>query len=55
MEQQRWHSLQIEAVFQKLGSGNAGLAETEAKERLEKNGQNRFLEMRREPWYAMLF
>ena len=54
METQRWHSLKIDEVFQKLGSRNAGLDEGEAKERLEKMGQNKLVEMRRDPWYAML-
>jgi len=54
METQKWHSLQIDAVFQELRSGNAGLGENEAKVRLEKIGQNKLVEMKRDQWYSML-
>ena len=54
MEQQKWHSLQIEAVFRELGSGNSGLGESEAAKRLAKIGQNKLVEAKRDPWYAML-
>ncbi|MCX6771150.1 MAG: calcium-translocating P-type ATPase, PMCA-type [Candidatus Micrarchaeota archaeon] len=54
MEQQKWHSLQIEAVFRELGSGHAGLDEGEARERLGQAGENKLVVMKRDPWYAML-
>jgi len=54
METQKWHLLQIDAVFREFHSGNAGLDENEAKERLEKTGQNKLVEMQREAWYMML-
>ena len=55
MEQQKWHSLQVESVFRELGSGNSGLGENEAKGRLGKMGQNKLVDVKRDPWYAMLF
>jgi len=54
MEQQKWHSLSIEAIFQELGSGHAGLSEGAVKERLEKVGQNKLVEVKRDSWYVLL-
>ena len=54
MDQQTWHSLQIEAVFQELGSGHAGLSENEVEARIRKIGQNKLVEMKRDPWYILL-
>lgn len=39
-EKNRWHSLSIEEVFERLGSGEGGLTNAEAKRRLEDHGPN---------------
>ncbi|MFA5929913.1 MAG: calcium-translocating P-type ATPase, PMCA-type [Candidatus Micrarchaeia archaeon] len=54
MDQQKWHSLKLDDVFLKLGSGHAGLDEGVVRERLAKTGQNKLVELRRDPWYTML-
>ncbi|MFA6328654.1 MAG: calcium-translocating P-type ATPase, PMCA-type [Candidatus Micrarchaeia archaeon] len=54
METQKWHSLALEDVFRALGSEHSGLSGAEAEARLGKFGQNKFAEIKRDPWYAML-
>jgi Ca2+-transporting ATPase len=54
MEQQKWHSMPLEAVFSRLGSSHSGIPEREAHLRLEKYGVNQIAEVKHDTWYTML-
>lgn len=54
MDSKQWHSMQLSAVLRELGSSEKGLSQSEAEERLEKYGENKLLEIAKDPWYMML-
>lgn len=54
MEEKKWHSLALNALFSELGTGEGGLADSEAKERLARFGPNEIAEIRKDPWYIKL-
>ena len=51
----QWHSISLSALYRELGTSEKGLSQKEADSRLERHGENRLVEIKKDPWYMMLF
>lgn len=51
----QWHAYSVPALFRELSTSEKGLPQHEAESRLGKYGFNSIVEIKKDPWYVMLF